>query len=128
MTDQEFNLYMKKFNDRYFITVNEDNVRVINGKYGKIAPFDPENQFLGVWCINISPWLKKSILKRFHAYFVEVHQDGDSEFGAYFHEKHLDKICTAIKAKRRPNLSDELRQELSRRARINLTRGQNAQN
>jgi hypothetical protein len=120
MTDQEFNLYMKKFDDRYFITVNEDNVRVINGKYGKIAPFDPENQFLGVWCINISPWLKKSFLKRLCAVFIEVHQECDSEFGAYFHEKHLDEVCKVIKAKRRPKISDELRQERSMQAKINF--------
>ena len=67
MTDNEFNLYMKKFEDKYFITVNDDNVRVIENNQIKIAPYDPKNQLLGVWGINLSPWLKKSILTRiFH--------------------------------------------------------------
>lgn len=48
MTDQEFNLYMKKFNNRFFVIIDEDNVRIINGRYGKIAPYSPEKRLLGV--------------------------------------------------------------------------------
>ncbi len=122
MTDQEFNLYMKKFEDRFFVTIDEDNVRIISGKCGKIAPYAPEKQLLGIWCINLSPWQKTSFLKRLNPFFVEVHQDCSREFGAYFHEKYLDEVCKVIKAKRRPKISDELRQERSIRARKNLTK------
>jgi len=67
MTDQEFNLYMKKFNNRFFVIIDEDNVRIINGRYGKIAPYSPEKRLLGVWCINTSA--KRIDFKAFSAFY-----------------------------------------------------------
>jgi hypothetical protein len=43
---------MNKFRDRYFVKVDEDNARIIEGRFGKIAPYAPEKQFLGIWCIQ----------------------------------------------------------------------------
>jgi len=69
MTDQEFNLYMKKFKNRFFITIDEDNVRVINGRYGKIAPYSLKKRLLGVWCINYITLAKKIVFKAVKALF-----------------------------------------------------------
>jgi hypothetical protein len=49
-----------------------------------------------------------------------VHQDADNEFGAYFNEKDLDIVCKAIKAKKRRQLTTEVRQKLSEHAKIFL--------
>lgn len=81
-----FNKYINKFNNSFTITTNEDQVRIIRGRFGIIAPYDPKNQLLGIWCINLSKRKKSSLLKQLNPYLIEVHQDCDCEFGAYFHE------------------------------------------
>ena len=122
MTNKEFNLYMNKFKKQYAVIINEDNIRIINGKLGKIAPYDPKKQLLGVWCINLTKRHKNSLLKRLKPILIEVHQNCDNEFGAYFHEKDIDAVCSAIKAKRRRKLTDEQRQKLAQRAKKNFNK------
>jgi hypothetical protein len=117
-----FENYMKKFNDRYFVRKDEDGIFNITGRWGKIAPYDPEKQLLGCWCINLTRWKKKSFLKRLQPYFIDVHQDCDCEFGGYFHEKDTQTIAKIIGAKKRRALSDEQRQALAKRCAVINTR------
>lgn len=123
MKDSEYNLCMSKFKDRYFVRVDENSIRFIEGRLGKIAPFAPEKQLFGVWCINLASYKKKSILKRLGAVLIEVHQDCEREFGAYFHEKDLGIVCKIIKARKRLQLTNEERQSRSDRAKVNLICG-----
>lgn len=120
MKDYEYNLYMAKFKDQYFVRVDEDNVRNIEGRHGKIAPYAPEKQLLGVWCVNLPRLRKTLILKRLGAVLIEVHQDCEREFGAYFHEKDLDIVCRIIKARKKSQLTNEERQLRSDRAKVNF--------
>jgi hypothetical protein len=120
MNDKEFNYYLNKFNDRYIVTSDDDNVKVIAGKIGKISSYDPENQLLGCWCINLTKRFKNAILKRLNDVFIEVHQDCDCEFGAYFHEKHIKAVASVIKARKRRNLTDQHRLKLAKRAKHNF--------
>jgi hypothetical protein len=120
MNDTEINNYLKKFKGQYFVKRNQGNEFIIDGTLGTIAPYNPEKALLGCWCINLPPRLKKSILKRLNGIFIEVHQDCDDEFGAYFHEKDLDKVARVIKAKKKRILSAEQKQRLSVLAKNNF--------
>ena len=120
MKNQEFNSYMNKFKNQYFIKTDEDNIRIIEGTLGKIAPYSPEKQLLGIWCTNLTVNMKKTILRSLNAILIDVHQDGDCEFGAYFHEKHLDIVCKVIKARKKRQLTNEERQALVARAKVNF--------
>lgn len=120
MNDNDFNLYMLKFKNRYTIEVGGDNVRGIRGRYGEIESYDPEKQLLGVWCINMTAQRKTSLLRRLTPYLIEAHQDCDREFGAYFHESNLDEVAKIIKARRKKILSDDQKKILADRARKNF--------
>lgn len=120
MNDHAFNLYMLKFKDRYQIETGGDNIRGIRGRCGEIEPYAPEKQLLGVWCVNMTTRRKKSILARLTPYLIEVHQDCDREFGAYFHESQLDEAAKIIKARRKRVLTVEQRKTLADRARSNF--------
>ena len=124
MRDIDFNNYMKRFTNSYFVKKAGDGVAVIEGKFGNIAPYSPEKQLLGVWCIDLSARRKSSILKRLKPFLIEVHQDCENEFGAYFHERHLDDVCLVIKAKHRRRLSGEQRKRLADIARQNFSKKQ----
>lgn len=113
MTDHEFDIYMHKFKGRYRIKTAQDQCRVIRGRFGEISPYDPTNQLLGVWCTGCRSKCHKAwVLKKLQPVLIDVHQDGDGEFGAYFHEKDLDFVCKAIKARPRKVLSEEQRTRL----------------
>ena len=122
MTDFDFNRYLNEFDDYYFVDIDDDACRIINGKYGKIAPYSPERKLLGVWCINISMRRRNLLLQKMKNVLIKIHQDGEPEFGAHFHEKDLDVICDAIKARKRRQLSEEKKQVLRDRLNKNLGR------
>jgi hypothetical protein len=117
----EFENYMRKFNDRYFVRKDEDRIYIIAGKYGKIAPCDPAKGLLGVWCINLPTKLKKTyMLKRLSSVLINVHQDCDQEFGAYFHERDIEIVAKVIKAKHRckREFSEKQKQAIAARGRL----------
>jgi hypothetical protein len=106
MTDHEFDIYMHKFRERYRIKTAQDCCRIIRGRFGEISPYDPAKELLGIWCTSFrSKQHKTWVLKKLKSVLIDVHQDGDSEFGAYFAEKDLDFVCKAIKAHPRRFLS-----------------------
>jgi len=120
MNDQYWSNYMKKYKNRFFITRDECGLSVLEFKQGKIAPYDLENGFLGVWCTDLTPRKKSSLLRRLNPYLVDVHQDADSEFGAYFVENNFYNVCKILNVRRRRELSPQQRLELSDRARKNF--------
>lgn len=122
MKENDHNMYMQKFDKRFFVKTDEDQVRIIESKFGKIAPYAPEKQLLGVWCINLTPRKKKAILKRLSPFIIEVHQDCECEFGTYFHEKDLDVVAKIICARRKRILSEEQRKVLIDSARRNFAK------
>lgn len=115
-TDNKFNTYMGKFKNLYFVKIDQDGCRYIGQNSRKIAPYLPEKQLLGIWCTNMTTRMKKSLLNRLKHLLIEVHQDCDNEFGAFFHEKDLDAVAKVIKAKRRMKLTEKERQARSMRA------------
>lgn len=114
MGDKIWNDYLKKFDPSFISKIDEDGCRIIEGKFGKIGVYDLKNQLLGVWCINLTPRKKSSLLKHLNSIFIEIHQDCDDEFGAYFHEKDLEKVCKVIKARKRRRLPEKQLEKLSK--------------
>lgn len=114
--ESEHNLYMNKFKNDYYVKKDVDGVFILEKGGSKIAPYDAKNGFLGLWHTTDGV---KAIwgLKRALTCVVEkFHQEGDYEFGCYFHESKLDEVCKIAKIKKRRKLTEE--QKLSRIERL----------
>lgn len=120
MTDNEFNKYIGKYSQKYITKTSEDGCRIIPGKYGEIGPYSPEKRLLGVWSFNHTTRRKRMILQQLSSVIIDVHQDCDNEFGAYFDEDNIDIVAEVICAKKRRNLSDAERRRLGEQARRNF--------
>jgi len=115
MNDCEFNTYLSKFRDSYKITVEEDGIRVIIGKYGKVYPYDPKNQLLGVCGINLTTRRIKLIFAQLSTTLQATicPYEGDKDYGLVFNEKYLDDVCKIIKVRKRKKMTDEQKKELA---------------
>ena len=111
-----WNSYMKKFDNKYRLLKDENNIWHLRCKYGTLQLHSLLNHklcFTGEFRSKChKTWFKKSLSKN-----GTIGQEGDLDIVYVFDEKFLDSMASKCHIYRKKNLSDDYRRLLSKRMR-----------
>lgn len=115
ISDRVWNLYLKKFKDKYLLKKNELGIWQIRCKYGLIQLFSlVKHQLVFVGDFRSKKhltWFKKKLVNKKCRIFTE----GDSDISLVFHEKFLHSMADSLILYKKKNISEEYRRILVKR-------------
>lgn len=121
MTD-EFDSYLKKFQNILPVKKHEDNTLIIPGKLGHIDAYSSEKQLLSIWCSDLSVRFKQSLLKRLKPYLTEICSGYDDGFHGTFFENNIEAVAKTLRVRKKRKLTNEQKTKLQIQARHNFTK------
>jgi hypothetical protein len=121
MTD-EFDSYLKKFQNILPVKRHEDNTLIIPRKFGQINAYSLEKQLLNIWCTDLSVRLKKSLLKKLKPYLTEICSDYDDGFHGTFFENNIEAVAKILRVRKKRKLTNEQKTKLQILAIHNFTK------
>lgn len=94
--DRIWNLYLKKFKDKFLLKKNENGIWYIRCKYGQIQLFSLTRHLL----VYVGDYRSKQHLNWFMKKIVNkkctIWTEGDSDISIVFHEKLMDSMTDSI--------------------------------
>jgi len=103
--DKLWDNYLKKYNKKYVMFINEDRCWAIKCWRGSIEPYSIKNGLLMFSAQYKTPYKKTLICKKLEASGVKVTQEGHDELVAKFEESQLSALLTLLRVKKKRKLS-----------------------
>lgn len=115
--DSIWNQYLCKYDLKYKIRIQEDNIRAIICKYGIIELYSLKEGIL-LFCGIFPTKQKLSYLLKKLPNFVDIISEGEGECVIIFPETKLAELESILKIKKRRRISSKTRQQLRERMKI----------
>jgi len=111
ISDEEWNLYLTKYKDKYVTKLQKNGIRCFKCKHGTIEPFSLTTRYLGYWGYYETSRQKNTCMNKLPDY-VETTIDCDTEFGCKFPENKLIELENIFKINKKKELTRKTKRKL----------------